>query len=192
MNISRQALVLLLVATFLTTECVHAAEKKPVVQCGDAPSTQMTVNEAQAAMVELLSHALYSHMSARNVNFTQYRASFIYIVINESRRSISFAKVKNLLLVNYKHYTTVRSEGQWEYDFVKKQDAMMFADAVLTLKEVALKALKAAEPEEDTEFAAFTANAKTWLAATSKPEMSDEARTYKVLAEDAFERKDFK
>ncbi|TSA41214.1 MAG: hypothetical protein D4R57_00865 [Verrucomicrobiales bacterium] len=63
---------------------------------------------------------------------------------------------------------------------------MTFIDAVLTLKAAAL-----VPDTEEADFAAFTASAKTWLAATPKPEMPDDARAYKALAEDAFKRKDF-
>ena len=44
---------------------------------------------------------------------------------------------------------------------------------------------------EEPDFAAFSAEAQIWIAATSKPEMSDDARTQKVMAEDAFKQKDF-
>lgn len=44
---------------------------------------------------------------------------------------------------------------------------------------------------EEADFAEFTANAKIWLAANPKPEMTNDARAYRVLAEDAFEQKDF-
>ncbi len=63
----------------------------------------------------------------------------------------------------------------------------MFINAMLVLKEAAL----APDTEEEANFAAFTAEAKTWLAATVKPEMAKEARTFKLVAEDALKRKDF-
>ena len=66
--------------------------------------------------------------------------------------------------------------------FPNAHEAMMFVDAVLRLKEV--------EFTEEADFDAFTANAKTWLEAKSKPEMSDDARAYNALAEDAYKRKD--
>jgi tetratricopeptide (TPR) repeat protein len=62
----------------------------------------------------------------------------------------------------------------------------MFVDAVITLKKTAL-----APNTEEADFATFTASAKTWLVTTPKLEMPDDARAYKALAEDAFNRKDF-
>ena len=49
--------------------------------------------------------------------------------------------------------------------------AVMFVDAVLNLKE------GSNSDRQEADFTAFTASAKTWLAATPKPAMSDEERT---------------
>jgi tetratricopeptide (TPR) repeat protein len=81
------------------------------------------------------------------------------------------------------------SLGEVDALFDTERDAALFIDAVLILKKAELAANN--EDTEEANFAKFTADAKIWLVAMPKPAMSDEARTYKVLAEDAFERKDF-
>jgi tetratricopeptide (TPR) repeat protein len=68
--------------------------------------------------------------------------------------------------------------------FGDRATAMRFVDALLTLKAAGTR------PSEKTDLAVFTVNAQTWLAQTIRPEMPDDARAYRLLAEEAFKRKD--
>ncbi|TSA41215.1 MAG: hypothetical protein D4R57_00870 [Verrucomicrobiales bacterium] len=89
-------------------------------------------------------------------------------------------------LSGHNGWSLVQSPGKLHIYFYQGLGPLMFIDALLVLKAAALS-----PDTEDADFAAFTGNAKIWLAATPKPEMSEQARTYKVLAEDAFKRKEF-
>jgi len=198
MRLYRQALALLLVAALVTAECAYAAERKPVEQRIDAPRTQMTVKQARKLLVESLSDMVFIK-SVREVRFSRHRVSFVGDGIQDGKPYncfVSFAEMKNLSVkdIHSQRVSLVRSNGKslrlwhngYEAYFHNNSDATKFIDGVLILKEAEL-----APDTEGDDFAAFTASAKTWLVATPKPEMSDEARTFKVLAEDAFERKDF-
>ena len=217
MNLYRQTLALLLVGTFITAECAYAALRRPVEQRIDAPRTQMTVSEARKALTESLGHLRFIK-SVREVKFNRHRVTFVGSLDHDDLSafangqsvhcSVPFAEMKNLSVdsisklwwfvqVNGKDMGLGRSrlrlvqgdENIGEIaaaNFENESAAIKFVDAVLTLKAAAL-----APDTEETDFAAFTVSAKTWLAATPKPEMPDDARAYKALAEDAFERKDF-
>ena len=63
---------------------------------------------------------------------------------------------------------------------------MNFIDSIFALRKAAF-----APDTEESEFSAFSVSAKDWLAASSKPKMADDALTYRLLAEDAYKRKDF-
>ena len=197
MNLYRQALALLLVATFITAECTYAKPKRVVII--DAPSTRMTVREARKSLIVSLSD-LQRIKSVQEVKFNRLWVKFVDNMYSGERKDcfVAFAEMKNLSVETVKEARggsivglngkpLVLGPGLEDKDWAwfKRDAARKFVDAMLTLKEAAL-----APDTEEADFTAFTANAKTWLAATPKPEMSEEARTYKVLAEDAFERKD--
>jgi tetratricopeptide (TPR) repeat protein len=194
-NSSRQLFALLLAAAFIAVDCAYAKTIKV-----DAPRTQMTVREARNALVEALNH-LHSINSVRKMKFNRQEITFV----GEDRQMdskgnhhdvgipvdhvLAFAEMNNLALENS---LIVQRQGKrlllgacLAY-FSQAKYAANFIDAVLTLKKAAL-----APDTEEADFAAFTASANTWLAMRSKPEMPDEARAYKALAEDAFKRKDF-
>jgi len=63
---------------------------------------------------------------------------------------------------------------------------MNFIDSMYALKKAAM-----APDMEESDFAAFTASAQGWLAASPKPKMPDDALTFRLVAEDAYKRKDF-
>ncbi|TSA41213.1 MAG: tetratricopeptide repeat protein [Verrucomicrobiales bacterium] len=220
MKLYRQTLVLLVTATFLAVECADAAKTKHVEQRIDAPRAQMTIFQARKTLVESLKHKWneqYGSKTVQEMKINLHRITFVFAGSADKYDClIAFAKIKNLSVM-----TTAGQSGGYVLSngkvlrptsvigsngkpltsnsrptaledfglpfFDTEDDALKFVDALLTLK--------AAEFAPDTEvvanFAAFTTEARTWLAATPKPEMSEEARTYKVLAEDAFKRKDF-
>jgi len=196
MNLCRQSLAVLLVATFLTAQYAYA---KPKII--NAPSSQMTVRQARKALVESLNHlqgiesVQEAKFNRRIITYTGYIKQYsgnTPIIGKPYHGSVSFPGIKNLSVETRSAWSLVQSNGQhldlgasYAY-FDSEHFAMMFVDAVLTLKEAAL-----APDTEEADFATFAASAKTWLETTPKPEMSEEARTFKVLAEDAFERKDF-
>lgn len=149
MNLHRHFLAPLLAIAILTI----------VSGCGttqhvDAPRTQMTVYEARKALAESLSH-LYYLKSVRNIEFDQYKVTFI----GSSQRgkpcecSVSFHEMKNLALVTGAHpyATIVTLDGSqiyfYKHDlflgdppdsfFETENAAKMFIDAVLTLKQSA-------------------------------------------------------
>ena len=154
-------------------------------------------------MAESLGH-LYHLKSAREFKFEKDRVAFKADYGGESYDClVSFAGALNLSLFSVVSGSIVLSGGSplWirnahrtqmlpgdfpaKAHFDSSDSAMMFVDALLTLKKSVLV------PEtEEADFTAFTVSARKWLAATPKPEMPDDARAYKALAEDVFERKD--
>ncbi len=185
-SICNRPLRLFLVATFLSIMSGCSS-----VERVDAPRTQMTVLQAGQMLRESLSH-LWSRNNVREVKFNRHRVTFRYELPNDEfygssagqtrDQSVSFAEVNNLSVDGI----DVLSNGHFMLRFDTKYAALKFVDALLTLQEAGL----APDPEE-ADFTAFTIEAKAWLVVTPKPEMSDEARTYKLSAEDAFKRKDF-
>ena len=180
------------------------------IQLVDRPPKQMTVREARAALVESLND-VHSWSSVREVRFTRREVRFkVDNTYATNPRpldfTLTFTDLGTLSIrVNRvgKHFTLVESDGKrvlfmkagerdpdGEYAgaFNSELPARAFADALVVLKEAAT--IRDAGAEE-ADFAAFTSAARTWLAAELKPPMSDEARTRKALAEDAFKRKDF-
>jgi tetratricopeptide (TPR) repeat protein len=70
--------------------------------------------------------------------------------------------------------------------FTSESAAGAFADSLLTLR---MKSL--ASDIEATSLTSFIAKSKGWLATPDRPPMPDDARSFKLLAEEAFQRKDF-
>ena len=198
MNLYRPTAALILATALLTilSGCASVS-----VQRVNAPSNRMTVYQARTALVQSLGH-LYSLKSVRDFKFTRDKVAFIGDSSNGNPRdcSLSFAGLKKLAVRSgggapfvivtmngspmsfYKHGFMGDPPDSY---FQDARSAQIFIDALLILKDSAL-----VPDTEAADFAAFTVEAKTWLSATPKPAMSDEARTYKVLAEDALERKD--
>ncbi|TSA40459.1 MAG: hypothetical protein D4R57_01735 [Verrucomicrobiales bacterium] len=213
MNPYRQPLALLLAAAFLTAECAYAdlfgREKSIVVKGVAAPSKQMNVSQARKALAESLRHQVCIK-SVREVKFSRHRVTFIgdfellkgsYLfdgmahncfvsfdaIIDPLNQIVETPKRDGVRVNNINGiHVSDRSQKDAAAQFETDADAQMFIVAHKILEKAAL-----APDTEGADFAAFTSEAKIWLVTTPKPEMSDEARTYKVLAEDAFERKDF-
>ncbi|TSA40458.1 MAG: tetratricopeptide repeat protein [Verrucomicrobiales bacterium] len=187
---------MLLAATLLT---IVSGCTTTHTQRVDAPRTQMTVRQARKSLEESLNDLRFIN-SVREVKFSRHKTTFVGVstwVDGGSRHlSLSFANLNNLTVKGFglSSITEVRSNGKGlnfgfagnDATFETRRGSSKFVEAVLILREAAL-----APDTEEADFAAFTASAKTWLAATPKPAMSDDARTQKVLAEDTFERKDF-
>jgi tetratricopeptide (TPR) repeat protein len=201
MNIITQRFAIVSAATLLSLLCGCAA----VVEHVDAPHSQMTVKQARKSLVEALND-LMETQPVQNVKFNQQAVTYTATAPDgKSRdRSVVFAEMTNLTVETYPagamgptSITYVRSngkrldlgnEGLFEAFFETEAAARKFVDAVLVLKEAA----KGPNVDEGTDFALFTDEARVWLATSPKPTMSDEARTYKVLAEDAFKRNDIR
>jgi tetratricopeptide (TPR) repeat protein len=165
----------------------------------------MTIRQARKSMAESFNHLLF-YKSVREVKFNRQRVTFV--ADEEGSRaerprgvsqrdeplatggkicSITFAELKNLS-VDYltKKRTLVESNGKWLHFFTTESQARMFVDTALILKAAA-----AASDSDATDFAAFSTAAQLWRDTVPKPNMPDEARAYKALAEDAFKRKDY-
>jgi tetratricopeptide (TPR) repeat protein len=168
----------------------------------NAASTRMTVRQAQESLKASLGDMNFSEgVTPQNITFTRLRFSFSTTELSTKTFTLHFANLNNIVAGPYtgKAYT---AEGQWaadiplywvrwdttaasdckEFFFHHHDPAFAFVNALLILKEDAL-----APDTEEADFATFTRNAK----AATEQRMSNEARTYKVLAEDAFNRKDF-
>jgi len=73
--------------------------------------------------------------------------------------------------------------------FWKSQDeAQGFVDAVVAMKYYSSKQALA---DDSAAFADFQEKAKVWQALSQKPPLPDEARRFRVLADDAVQNKDF-
>lgn len=199
MHIYRRSLVLLFVAAFITVDCAYAKSIRV-----EAPSTQMTVRQARKSLAESLS-AVFRTKSLREVSFSRHKVTYKYESTYSPNAgqtftgSIIFAEIEKLSVgsdigswgattgdgVSLRGVFEVTSKGK-SWEFVGRAAAINFADALLTLKKTAL-----APDTEEADFAAFATSTKSWLATTPRPAMPEDARTYKVLAEDAFKRKDF-
>jgi hypothetical protein len=188
MSMFNRPFLLFLLATLLTIApgCVPT-------QLISTTRTHMTVHQARRSLTESLSH-LKNYGSVREVKINRHGVAFA-----ASRKEdgmilncfVSFSEMNNLSVETWASWVSVRTNGEpvlskeGDDGFETEHYAMMFVDALLNLKAAA-----SAPDTEEADFAAFAAGAKTWLVATSKPAMPDEALTYKALAEDAFKRKD--
>jgi len=70
-----------------------------------------------------------------------------------------------------------------------EKDAMLFVDAIYALKYAAIHGVGG--EVEALAFAEFQKKAEAWRALPAKPELSEETRRFKALAEDAFRNKNF-
>ncbi len=163
----------------------------------------MTVRQARKALEESLKHVSFLK-SVGKFQFDREKVTFVGVSKRYGKSydcSVSFAGIKKLAVVTGNgapprvdlngSLLTFYKRGSLFEDhpgalFEDESHAKLFVDALLTLKEAA-----SVPDTEEADFAAFCADAKTWLVATPKPEMPDDARAFKVLAEDAFKRKDF-
>ncbi len=185
MTFSPRPLALLLVAAFITVDYAYA--KRISVE---APLTQMTAYQARKAMAESFNHLSF-HKSVREVKFNRQKVTFVADdVLNHRMQlqcSVSFAELNNLSVEKYtKKYMIVYSNNTDIFYFDSGPHARMFVDALLILKAAA----KSPDPDS-ADFATFSTGARHWRETEPKPKMPDEARTYMLLAEDAFKRKDF-
>jgi len=154
---------------------------------------QMTFNEARKALAESIHHTSSKFLSTKEIRISHKQLAYLSGKGDPRQKKVRlrFAAMDNLSIRNSWDSTVNVSVNGKETDFywerADRPFAQLFIDAVLALKQAAL----APDTEEETNFTAFTARAKTWLATTPRTAMPDEARAYKGLAEDAFKRKDF-
>ncbi len=163
--------------------CVTAQVAGPVTGQGErrltdrdiitAPRTQMTVRQARNALKEALTDAV---LPASDVKIDRHGFSWVDHPRPQDTAThiYKFTDIKRLSVESYSK------------NFHNLASARMWVDALLTLK-----AAEMAPDTEEADFAAFTISAKVWLLASPNPEMPDEARAYKALAEDSFKRKDY-
>lgn len=153
------------------------------------PIAPMTTAEARQAMTETFSH-LSIHESVRNVKYTRRKVTFsANNKIDHGRPidvSVTFANLKTLSVKTGMGYRLVEANGEPLFYFERKSDAQTFVDAALVLRAAAV----GPDPEV-TDFRVFAAQAEIWRATVPRPEMPDAARTDKVVAQEAVERKDF-
>jgi tetratricopeptide (TPR) repeat protein len=177
----------LLLATVATVECL-AEIAKPAT----APSAPITVSEARIAVVEALKKNI-GHFSGATYMVTS--AELIVGLGKSVEYRCSFSSLKDFTVGTSSGFPSVSLpsrefsrgippvEKPFEVVWVKRN--RRFADSFIE----ALRVLKEAASEDD--FAAFIASAESWSQVTPRPEMTDDARGYKVLAEDSFKCKDF-
>ncbi len=200
MTFSPRPLALLLVAAFITVDYAYA-KRIPI----GTPTTPLTVYQARKVMTESFDDLLF-YTSVREVKFSRQKVTFVAdedgnrverprgvsqrdeaLATGGKSCSVTFTELKNLS-VDYltKKRTLVESDGKWLYFFRSEAQARRFIDAALTLKAAAT----GGDPDA-ADFAAFSSAAQRWRDTMPKPDMPDEARAYKGLAEDAFKRKDY-
>jgi hypothetical protein len=176
----RMVLAALIIAVF--SGCMQRVEQ---------PRAQMTVREARKSLTESLTE-FYGVTSITYAKFNKYRLFFdsdgiykngiIYFWgIHELESGHSFDGYDEVSF-KYKYDSKIYTQRLF---FKNGANLSRAVDALLNLKAAAL-----APNTEEADFAAFSTAAKTWLATSPKPEISDDARAYKTLAEDAFRRKD--
>ena len=189
----RRLLAILFVTAFVFADSTSAKTIRV-----DAPSTPMTVKQARQAFVESLNYlaSSYGIRVVSKIRFTHQRVSFLddktnctMILSEMTKLTVKTDRFGSAIYVNgklfrfHKEIGGADSRDAW---FRSESSAKLFAESVLSLKASA----QAPDPEE-ANYADFATSAKTWLATTPKPEMTDEARTFKLVAEDAFKRKEF-
>lgn len=201
----RRARVLLLVTLLITGDCLAAKPNAvkhtkygSTIENIDAPRTALTVKQARKALMQSLNQQIGGR-TVRKVVFRQDRVEFT-IVEKEGHTpsgAVIFAELKTLAVETGRFpphtWGNVRANGKdlslgpsHGAIFENRSTALLFVDAVLNLKAAPWV------PDLDAaDFAAFAAAAKQWSSARPHPEMPEEARTYKLVAEDAFRRKDF-
>lgn len=157
----------------------------------EAPAHPMSISEARQTLKESLNDLLF-YTAVQDVKFTRQRVT--YSAGNDFEdgkrvnRSLTFAELDKLTIdyVTSKR-TLVWANGKWLDFFRTAPGAQRFVDSVLVLKSAAI-----GPDPEPADFAAFSAQARLWREATPRPELTDEARTYKAVAEDAIKLKDFR
>jgi tetratricopeptide (TPR) repeat protein len=204
MNCFGQRLFLPLVTLFMTVVS-GGAESAGI----DTLSSQMTVPQARKALIDSLNHIVPTSagskaLQVRDLKIGREQATFVIDYDTPVECCVRFAEMDKLEIrsVPLSKRSRVMLNGRIlsfdqakpgfygpnsEARFQEEKYARTFIEAVIALKNAAQ-----ARGSDETDFAAFTVAAKTWLATTPRPEMSDEARTYKLLAEDAFKRQDMK
>lgn len=198
-SICNRPLRLFLLATFLSI-----VSGCSTVERLEVPRAPMTLRQARKSLTESLSN-VFRTKSLREVSFSRHKVIYKYESTYSPNAgqtytgSITFAEMENLSVggdigswgaatgdgISLRGVFEVTSNRK-SWMFVGRAAAINFIDSLLTLKKASL-----APDTEEADFAAFATSAKTWLATTPRTAMSDDARTYKVLAEDAFKRKDF-
>ncbi len=192
---SHRPVALALVATLLvsTSGCNDTR--------ADAPTTHMSPSQAQQALIDSLNHSMIGPVS--NVAFAHNKVSFVGKgkSHNEPAKTDLYFIAKNDCQEDdemgfwgfYVWGYTVTSEypkahtTKFRWTVEEKASVTRFCDAMRSLEEAAC----APDAKETVDFDAFQAGAKAWQAMNPKPEMSDDARTFRVMAEDAFKRKEY-
>ncbi len=163
------------------------------------PGMQMTVREARRALGESFRDQRY-YRGVTDVKINRQRASYTgtwtpladqapaQVVACFENFPDEVVVIRGGLDADKGYIAQWRRRGYTpaSYYFRTEARARTFVAALVRLKEAAL-----APSTEAADFALFAAEAQLWLSATPKPPMSDDARTFKAVAEDAYTRKDF-
>lgn len=186
MTSSSWRLALLLMVGLINVNCASAAKQRSI----ETPSAPMTAGQARAALVDSIKHTSANFVRVDKFTIHHDKVTYVWAKGDPRQKNLRlrFAEVSSLSIRDSWGSTiNVMVNGKETVFYWARSDkhhATNFIDAVLTLKQAMLTS-------PDTEEADFAASAKVWLATTPKPEMSDDARAYRLLAEDAFKRKDF-
>ena len=185
MQPARQILSLGLLSTCAAISCLGAVRPKSI----NAPTMPLTVEQAKAALLDSIHHTSGTFKPIQNLRIHHNKITYDWAQQNNIRWSL--ATVDDLAIRNsWGNTINVTAKGKETHFYWARADklyATAFINALLTLKH----ALLTTPDPEAAEFVAFTLRAQTWLAAGAQSGMSDEARAYKMLAEDAFKRKEF-
>jgi tetratricopeptide (TPR) repeat protein len=169
----------------------------------DAPRAPMSVDQARKIVASSIQggyDGMYDKNVVKNLRVSRQRAAFVFAGDASYDCVMRFADANRLgvrqrgdrygvrangkpLGLSSATATTAETMRHGLEDFLLpafdlEDDALLFVDALLTLK--------TAPDTEEADFAAFSARVKEPRAA-----MSEEVRLSKALAEDAFKRKDF-
>lgn len=149
----------------------------------------MTVPEARRAMKESFRYFKYD-IAVREIKFRRDEVSYVYDSTlgwgNGRKGSVKFTDAKKISTEQVKSTVNHVQYGETSLWFDTEAHARMFIDAALILKAAAL----GPEPEP-ADYAAFVAAAQLWRQTNPRPEMPDDARADKAMAQNAIQRKDF-
>ena len=208
MTVCRPLIGILISATLLSS--LSGCSSHTLVAKIDAPSRSISTREARQLMAKAVQE-LYQEYGKPPIPVALVKSNRERVVLGITMdgkandyfteyRAIQSLAVEKFVRAHTQNYSydvmsgervlrmdCLTDKSQWALaHFEKEQAARNFIDGLLTLKNAASVC-----DTEEADFASFSAAVKGWLAAETKPPMSDEARTCKARAEDAFKRKQF-
>ena len=175
----------LLAALLLTGGCgsVVAYQPDPKVK----PS--MMTSQAQRTIQEMIMQTgLYNRYT--DVHVTMDGFSFVEVLPAASQpRSYKFKDLPALVVLRDRDFLCYKVDfGDGVIYWNSLEKAKKFVDAINAINYYASGTLVA---DDEVAFTEFKEKAKAWRALPQKPDIPEETRRYKVLAEDAFRNKDY-